>query len=143
MAAKSSSDTHSGNGFSHLPEGIPPDDAFEPDSDFFRITNKEKPTRKCFLSDYEKDADLLDMRTGLKLTCSYGVSVQNTLEGARETVGKFKNATRKRFIAKAHLTSDAGKVMQTFREEYHYTLWLYENFEVHKCFNCVEVINPS
>ncbi|MGK3123435.1 hypothetical protein ACCY16_04825 [Candidatus Pantoea formicae] len=143
MNAENLNEDHDGNDFPHLPDGIPPDGAYDPSSEFFRITNKEKPSRKCFLSDYEKDPDLLDMRSGLRLICSYGVSVQNTLDGARETVGKFKNATRKRFIAKALLTGEVGKVMQTFKEEYHHTLWLYENIEIHNHFDCVEVVYPK
>ncbi|MHA7847136.1 hypothetical protein [Serratia sp. D1N4] len=124
-------------------DGVPPEDAYPPSGDFYRITNKQKPTRKCLASDYDKDPDLLDMRSGLQLVCSYGVSVQNTIEGARMTVGRFRNATQKRYIAKASLTSEVGRVKQTFKEVYHHTLWVFKGVEIHKHFNFVEVVEPK
>lgn len=123
--------------------GVPPEDAYPPTGDFYRITNKQKPTRKCLASDYDKDPDLLDMRSGLQLTCSYGVSVQNTIEGARLTLGRFKNATQRRFIAKGSLSCEVGRIKQTFQAEYHHTLWTFKGVEIHKYFSCVEVVEPK
>lgn len=124
-------------------DGVPPEDAYPPSGDFYRITNKQKPTRKCLASDYDKDPDLLDMRSGLQLICSYGVSVQNTIEGARITLGRFKNATQRRYITKASLTGEVGRVKQTFQAEYHHTLWVFKGTEIHKYFSCVEVVEPK
>ncbi|QGH30463.1 hypothetical protein [Kluyvera intermedia] len=126
-----------------FPNGAPPEGAIPPSGDFFRITNKPKPTKKCLASDFEKDPDILDMRTGLQVVCSYGVSLQNTIEGARATVGRFKNATRKRYIAKATLNENVGRVMQTFKEDYHHTLWSFQGVETHTYFSCFEVVEPK
>jgi len=126
-----------------FPDDAPPEDAYPPSGDFYRITNKEKPTKKCLACDYEKDPDILDMRTGMQIICSYGISLQNSIEGARSTVGRFKNATRKRYIAKATLNGEVGRVKQTFKEEYHHTLWSFKDVEVHTYFSCYEVVEPQ
>ncbi|MFQ6285527.1 hypothetical protein ACLMPM_09005 [Yersinia enterocolitica] len=123
-----------------FPDGIPPEGAHSPDGDYFRITNKQTPSAKCCASDYNKDPDILSERTGLQFVCSYGISIQNTIEGARETVGKFRNATRTRFIAKGYLTAEVGLVKQTFKEEYHHTLWTYDGVKTHKYFHFQEAV---
>lgn len=122
-----------------FPDGIPPEGAHSPAGDYFRITNKQVPSKNCCASDYQKAPHKLDERTGLEYICSYGISVQNTIEGARETVGRFKNATRKRFIAKGSLTAEVGLVKQTFHKEYHHTLWTYAGVETHTYFQFLEV----
>ena len=122
-----------------FPAGIPPEGAHAPAGDYFRITNKQIPSKKCCASDYQKDPNKLDGRTGLEYICSYGISIQNTPEGARKTVGLFRNATRKRFIAKGSLTGEVGLVKQTFQKEYHHTLWVYEGVETHTYFQFLEV----
>jgi hypothetical protein len=126
-----------------FPEDAPPPDAYPPSGEFVRITNRETPTEKCLASDFEKNPDILDMRTGLQIICSYGISLQNSIEGARATVGRFKNATRKRYIAKATLNGNVGRVMQTFKEDYHHTLWSFKDVETHKFFSCFEVVEPK
>lgn len=126
-----------------FPVGVPPADANSPEGDFFRITNREVPTSKCLESDFQKKPDVLDERSGLELICSYGISVQNTIEGARETVGKFRNATRRRYIAKGSLTADVGKIKQTFKQDYHHTLWVYKDIEIHRYFECFEAVEPK
>jgi len=128
---------------SDFPDDTPPAAAIAANGIFFRITNKEKPTKKCFRSDFEKNPDCVDLREGLKRVCSYGISLQNTIEGARETAGKFKNATIKRFIAQGTLHARVGVEMQTFRELYHHTLWPYANVELHTLFTCYEAIQTK
>ncbi|MCD9773857.1 hypothetical protein [Klebsiella variicola] len=125
---------------SDFPDDTPPKEALAANGVFFRITNRETPTRKCFLSDFEKDPDCVNTRTDLKRICSYGISLQDTIEGARETVGKFKNATIKRFIARGTLHERVGVEMQTFREIYHHTLWPYANVQLHTLFTCYEAV---
>jgi len=122
-----------------FPDGIPPDGAHAPAGDYYRITNKQQPSAKCCASDYQKNPHTLDERTGLEYICSYGISIQNTLEGARETVGRFRNATRKRFIAKGSLNEEIGLVKQTFQKEYHHTLWTYDGVKTHTYFQFLEV----
>jgi hypothetical protein len=123
-----------------FPEGAPPEDALPPNGEYFRITNASKPTRRCFLSDFQKDPDDVLTRTELVKICSYGISLQNTIEGAKETVGRFKNATMKRYIAKANLPPEIGVIKQTFEYAYHYTLWTYNGVELSPLFKCVEVV---
>ena len=122
-----------------FPVGVPPEGSHPPRGDFFRITSKQIPTARCCGSEYQKDPQKLDERTGLEYICSYGISIQNSLEGARETVAKFRNATRTRFIAKGNLTEEVGVVKQTFKKEYHYTLWTYAGVEIHSYFQFIEV----
>lgn len=122
-----------------FPLGVPPEGAYPPKGDFYRITNKQTPSANCCASDYQKNPKKLDERTGLEYICSYGISLQSSLEGARETVAKFRNATRTRFIAKGYLTEDVGLIKQTFQKEYHHTLWTYAGVEIHSYFQFLEV----
>lgn len=124
----------------YFPENTPPKDAIAANGDFYRITNKEKPTNKCFLSGYDKSPGSVETMTALKKICSYGISLQDTIEGARETVGRFKNATSNKFIAKGTLNEKIGVEMQTFEKIYHHTLWCYVGVEVHILFKNVEMV---
>ncbi|EKM4698258.1 hypothetical protein PUX92_001659 [Enterobacter roggenkampii] len=128
---------------SDFPDDTPPEGAIAANGVFFRITNKEIPTKKCFRSDFEKDPECVKLRSDLRLICSYGISLQDTIEGARETVGKFRNATIKRFIAQGTLHERVGVEMQTFKEIYHHTLWPYANVELHPLFTCYEAVQKK
>lgn len=126
-----------------FPEGAPPEDATPVNGEYFRITNKRKPSKACFLTDYQKDPEDVLTRQGLVKVCSYGISLQNSIEGVRETVGRFRNATMKRYIAKAKLVPDVGVIKQTFDEGFHHTLWIYSGVELSPLFKCIEMVEPK
>lgn len=126
-----------------FPGGVPPEGAVAPNGEYFRITNKRKPTKACFLADYQKDLDDVLTRPDFIKICSFGISLQNSLEGAKETIGRFKNATMKRYIAKANLPPDVGLIMQTLDVQYHHTLWTYTGVELSPLFKCVEMVEPK
>ena len=123
-----------------FPEGCPPAGSSAPQGDYFRITNKRTPSAKCCATDYEKNPDLLDERTGLYYICTFGLSIQDTLEGARQKAKTFRNATRTRYIAKGSLTKEVGLVKQTFEDKHHHTLWTYDGVERHTYFKFQEVV---
>lgn len=127
----------------YFPDDVPLKGANPANGEFYRITNYEKPTKKCFRSDFEKDPNCVTIRTGDMKICSYGISLQDTIEGARETVGRFKNAMIKRYIAKGLLHEKLGVEMQTFQKIYHHTFWGYAGVEIHSLFNCHEVVEPK
>ncbi|MDM2834859.1 hypothetical protein [Citrobacter sp. Cpo091] len=125
-----------------FPGGVPPEGAAAANGEYFRITNKRKPTKDCFLADYQKDLDDVLTRPELIKICSFGISLQNSIEGAKETIGRFKNATMKRYIAKANLSPEIGLIMQTLEQKHHHTLWTYSGVELSPLFKCVEMVEP-
>ncbi|HDL7630543.1 hypothetical protein [Yersinia enterocolitica] len=122
---------------SFYPRGVPPTESKDADGEFYRIVKDKPPTTQCFKSMFETKPKRLQKFKGLDLKCAYGVSVYSEEGALINAFEKFPEGAGDFFIARGCICPDDGKIMKTFSDPAHYTLWLRKGHEIHNKFSCI------
>ncbi|MBH3136416.1 hypothetical protein I5M99_06185 [Serratia marcescens] len=125
----------------YFPENVPPKEAKDAEGEFFRIVKSNPPQQGCFLSMYKEKPNRLKKFSGLKLKCCYGVSVYTEESAVVNAFDKFPEGTGQRYVAKGTVCAENGKMMKTFSDPFHHTLWLKLNSQIHEVFSCTRGLN--
>lgn len=116
------------------PKGVPPKEALDAEGEFFRLAKSKPPEPKCFQSMFEEKPKRLKKFSGSSLKCCYGVSLYSKEESVVNAFDKFPEGAGDFYIAKGSLRAEHGKLMKTFSDPAHYTLWLKLENNIHKDF---------
>ncbi|EQC3935353.1 TPA: hypothetical protein QHP21_000677 [Klebsiella pneumoniae subsp. pneumoniae] len=121
-----------------FPSGTPPKEAQDASGVFFRLTKANPPGDQCFLNMKDENPKRLKKFTGHKLKCCYGVSVYTDENSIVNAFNKFPDGIGERFIAQGEFAANDGVMLKTGApDSTHYTIWLYNESQVHAKFVCV------
>lgn len=123
------------------PSKVPPKEAKDAEGEFFRIVKNDPPQKGCFASMYEDKPKRLKKFSGLSLKCCYGVSVYTDESAVVNAFDKFPEGTGQRYVAKGTVCAEDGKMMKTFTDPFHHTLWLRQGTQIHEKFSCTRGLN--
>lgn len=125
----------------YFPPNVPPKEAMDAEGEFFRIVKNNPPQEGCFSNMYIDNRKRLKKFSGLKLMCCYGVSVYSEESAVVNAFDKFPEATDQRYVAKGTVCAENGKMMKTFSDPFHHTLWVKLNSKIHEVFSCTRGLN--
>lgn len=135
--AQAKSDTEVEEWLSFYPKGTPPKEAKDAEGDFFRIVKSNPPSKDCFRSMFETNPKRTKKFKDLELKCTYGLSVYSEQEAVVNAFDKFPEGTSDCYVAIGTVSPGDGKMMKTFVDPAHFTLWLRSNHKIHTKFSCV------
>lgn len=119
------------------PKGTPPREAKDAEGEFFRIVKSNPPTTECFQSMFETNPKRTKKFKNLELKCTYGLSIYSEEQAVVNAFEKFPEGASDCFVAKGTVSPADGKMMKTFLDPAHYTLWLRKNHNIHTKFSCI------
>lgn len=117
---------------------LPPLDSIDANGVFYRFVKFNPPTEKCFASTHEDQPKKHHKCKSLEeKECVYGTTFwanKDSIIRVKETLAE---AFKDRMLATGNLSPKMGKMKKTL-EEYHYTVWLKKDSNVHTVFSEVK-----
>ncbi|KKI42924.1 hypothetical protein [Hafnia alvei] len=126
---------------SFYPKGVPPKESKNAEGEFFRIVKEKPPAGGCFKSMFEEKPKRLKKFHGFDLKCCYGISVYSNEAAVVNAFDKFPEGAGQFYVAQGTVCPEDGRMMKTFSDPAHHTLWLREGHDIHKKFSCTRGLN--